>query len=42
MDRKAAKEMIHIQARLERVAEITQRGKQVYLADASYRRPATR
>ena len=34
MDRKAAKELIHIQAWLERVDEITQRGKEAYLADA--------
>ena len=34
MDRKAAKELIHIQAWLERVGEIIQRGKAAYLADA--------
>ena len=34
MDRKAAKELIHIQAWLERVDEITQRGNEAYLADA--------
>jgi len=34
MDRKAAKELVHIRGWLERVDEITQRGKQAYLADA--------
>ena len=34
MGRKAAKELLHIEAWLERVGEITQRGKDVYLADA--------
>lgn len=42
MDRRAAKELLHIQAWRERVDEITQRGKEAYLADALYRRPATR
>jgi hypothetical protein len=34
MSRKAGKELIHIQAWLERVDEITQRGEQAHLADA--------
>jgi uncharacterized protein with HEPN domain len=34
MDRKAAKELVHIRGWLERVNEITQRGKRAYLADA--------
>lgn len=34
MDRKAAKELVHIRGWLERVDEITQRGKETYLADA--------
>lgn len=34
MDRKAAKELVHIEGWLERVDEITQRGKETYLADA--------
>ena len=34
MDRKAAKELVHIRGWLERVNEITQRGKDAYLADA--------
>jgi uncharacterized protein with HEPN domain len=34
MDRKAAKELIHIEGWLERVDEISQRGKEAYLADA--------
>jgi uncharacterized protein with HEPN domain len=33
MDRKAAKELLHIQGWLERVDEIVQRGKTDYLAD---------
>ena len=33
MDRKAAKELLHIQAWLERVGEIVERGKDAYLAD---------
>lgn len=33
MDRKAAKELIHIQDWLERVEEILDRGKGAYLAD---------
>jgi uncharacterized protein with HEPN domain len=33
MDRKAAKELIHIQGWLERVDAIIQRGKDAYLAD---------
>lgn len=33
MDRKAAKELLHIQGWLERVDEIVQRGKTAYLAD---------
>lgn len=34
MDRKAAKELIHIEGWLKRVDEITRRGKAAYLADA--------
>ncbi len=34
MDRKAAKELVHIRGWLERVDEITQRGKDAYLDDA--------
>lgn len=34
MDRKAAKELVHVRGWLERVDEVTQRGKQAYLADA--------
>jgi hypothetical protein len=34
MGRKAAKELVHIRGWLERVDEITQRGKAAYLADA--------
>jgi hypothetical protein len=34
MDRRAAKEPVHIRGWLERVDDITQRGKQAYLADA--------
>ena len=34
MDRKAAKELLHIKGWLERVDEITERGKDFYLADA--------
>ena len=34
MDPKSAKELVHFHAWLERVDEITQRGKQAYLADA--------
>lgn len=34
MDRKAAKELVHIQAWLERVDEVTRRGKDAYPADA--------
>lgn len=34
MDRKAAKELAHIRGWLERVDEITRRGKETYLADA--------
>lgn len=33
MDRKAAKELLHIQGWLERVDEIIRRGKDTYLAD---------
>lgn len=33
MDRKAAKELLHIQGWLERVEEIVERGKNSYLAD---------
>jgi uncharacterized protein with HEPN domain len=33
MDRKAAKELLHIQSWLQRVDEIIQRGKDAYLAD---------
>jgi uncharacterized protein with HEPN domain len=33
MDRKAAKELLHVQGWLERVGEIVQRGKDAYLAD---------
>ena len=34
MDRKAAKELLHIQGWLDRVDEIIERGKDAYLADA--------
>lgn len=34
MDRKAAKELIHIEGWLERVDEVTRRGEDAYLADA--------
>lgn len=34
MDRKAAKELVHIEGWLQRVDDIIQRGKAVYLADA--------
>jgi uncharacterized protein with HEPN domain len=34
MDRKAAKELLHIQGWLQRVEQIVDRGKDVYLADA--------
>ena len=33
MDRKAAKELIHIKGWLDRVDEIVERGKDAYLAD---------
>jgi uncharacterized protein with HEPN domain len=33
MDRRSAKELLHIQGWLERVNEIVQRGKEAYLAD---------
>jgi len=33
MNRKGAKELLHIQGWLERVEEIMQRGKETYLAD---------
>jgi hypothetical protein len=33
MDRKAAKELVHIEGWLERVNEITQRGKEAHLAE---------
>lgn len=33
MDRKAAKELLHIQGWLERVDEVVARGKDAYLAD---------
>ncbi len=33
MDRKAAKELVHIQGWLDRVDEIIERGKETYLAD---------
>jgi hypothetical protein len=33
MDRRAAKELLHIQAWLERVGAITERGRSAYLAD---------
>ncbi len=33
MDRKAAKELLHIQAWLERVGDVVERGKGAYLAD---------
>lgn len=33
MDRKAAKELLHIDGWLERVDEITERGKEAYLTD---------
>ncbi len=42
MDRKAAKELIHIQAWLERVDEITQRGRRPTSPTPFYRRPVTR
>jgi uncharacterized protein with HEPN domain len=34
MDRKAAKELVHIRGWLDRVQEIVERGKDAYLADA--------
>jgi len=34
MDRKAAKELLHIKGWLDRVDEIVERGKDAYLADA--------
>lgn len=34
MDRKAARELLHIEAWLQRVDDITQRGREAYLADA--------
>jgi uncharacterized protein with HEPN domain len=34
MERKAAKELLHIQGWLERVGEIARRGRDTYLADA--------
>ncbi|MGE5718683.1 MAG: hypothetical protein ACM3XQ_02275 [Nocardioidaceae bacterium] len=41
MDRKVAKELVHIRGWLERVRvdEITQRGKETYLADALLQEP---
>lgn len=33
MDRKAAKELLHIKGWLERVDEIVERGREAYLAD---------
>ena len=39
MDRKAAKELVHIRGWLERVDEITERGKETYLADALQQEP---
>lgn len=33
MDRKAAKELVHLQGWLERVDDIVQRGKDTYLSD---------
>ena len=41
MDRKAAKELLHIRGWLDRVDEIVERGKGAYLADTSSRKPAT-
>ena len=40
MDRRAAKELLHIQAWLTRVDEIVDRGQRVYLEDACCTRPA--
>lgn len=34
MDRRAAKELAHIQGWLDRVAQVAERGEDVYLADA--------
>jgi hypothetical protein len=34
MDRKAAKELVHIHGWLDRVQEIVERGQDAYLADA--------
>jgi hypothetical protein len=42
MDRRAAKELVHIEGWLERVDEITERGKVAYLAERCSRRPGTR
>jgi len=41
MERKAAKELLHIQGWLERVDEIVRRGKGTYLDDAFSKKPAT-
>jgi len=42
MDRRAAKELLHIEGWLERVHMIIQRGKGAYRPTPSFRRPATR
>lgn len=42
MDRKAAKELVHVRGWLERVDEVTQRGSRPTSPTPSYRRPATR
>ena len=42
MDRRAAKELMHIGGRLHRVAGIVSRGKDAYLGDDFFRRRATR
>jgi hypothetical protein len=42
MSRKAAKELVHIEGWLQRVDDITQRGKTVYLADALLQEAGTR
>jgi hypothetical protein len=42
MDVKAAKELLHILAWLDRVDEVVQRGKEAYLAEALLQEAATR
>lgn len=40
MERRAAKELLHIQGWLDRVDEIVERGKDAYLATTCCRKPA--